>query len=119
MYDFVPLLSGIGIGAILQSVVQHWLSSKKYIREREFKEKKDAYVGLLLAIHESHVKQTPEAALNVGHWISVCELFASDEVKQKCRQLLATNPVNGEVHPDRPALLEQMKMAMKLDLERT
>lgn len=55
--DYIQLISAAGIGGIvgslLTTVVQAWLSNKQHLADRNFQEKKEAYIGLLEAYRTS------------------------------------------------------------------
>lgn len=109
-------LGGI-IGSAMTSLLQAWLSRKAALNERRFREKKEAYIGYLNALYRSEIEGTSEAAKHVGHWRNVCDLVASDSVRNHIDQMFATNPVNdGRPHPERPKVLANLKAAMRSDL---
>jgi len=100
------------------SLLQAWLSKKAAFGERRFREKKEAYVGYLNAMHRSEIEGTSEAAKYVGHWQNVCDLVASAPVRSHIAQMLATNPLNdGSPHPERPKAMADLKAAMRADLD--
>ena len=117
----ITFLSAAGFGGIMGSAVtsllQAWLSKKAAFGERSFREKKEAYVGYLNAIHRSEIERTSEAAKYVGHWQNVCDLVASAPVRSHIAQTFATNPLNdGSPHPERPKAMADLKTAMRADL---
>ena len=121
MESILPFLSAAGLGGVIGAVVttflQSWLARKNALDERRFREKKDAYVNLLYAIHKSEIEVSPEAAKLVGHWTNVIDLIGSDSVRRCCLRLQATNPLaSREIHPDRPQVLADLKAAMRADL---
>jgi hypothetical protein len=111
MESILPFLSAAGLGGIIGAVIttflQSWLSQKSAMNERRFREKMDAYVNLLYAMHKSEVEVSPGTAKLVGHWTNVIDLVGSAAVRRCCLRLQATNPlVSGDIHPDRPQALE-------------
>lgn len=118
--DYIQLISAAGIGGIvgslLTTLVQAWLSNKQRIADRNFQEKKEAYIGYLQATYESEIKETDEAAKNVGYWRNRCELVASKEILLAIEKCFLSNPVDGNVHPERPKVLKELKEAMRKDL---
>ena len=121
MESILPFLSAAGLGGIIGAVVttllQSWLSRRSALDERRFREKKDAYVNFLYALHKSEIEDTPETAKLVGHWTNVIDLVGSSAVRRCCLRIHATNPlVGGDNHPDRPQALADLKAAMRADL---
>ena len=114
--DPLQLVTAFGLGAVVTALVQAWLTSRAQIRQRNFQEKKESYLGFLDALHESEVHRTEIAALNVGRWNNRIELVGSFAVRRACDAIRSTNPINGEVHPDRPAALRTLREAMRHDL---
>jgi hypothetical protein len=118
--DYIQLISAAGIGGIvgslLTTIVQAWLSNKQHLDDRNFQEKKEAYVGYLDAAHNSEVQRTLEAAQKWGYWQNRCELVGSLAVIKLVHAIRETNPVNGVVHPKRPQVLQELKEAMRKDL---
>ncbi|GGB52196.1 hypothetical protein GCM10011316_25250 [Roseibium aquae] len=110
---------GIGIGAIAQSLVQHWLANKKYNREGEYKAKREAYLGFLNAISKSETTPNQENSITGGHWINRCLLVCSEEIDGLLTKYLETNPVDQQVHPEWPIVFSPLLNAMRSDLKRT
>lgn len=114
--DWLQLISAAGLGAIISTVIQSWLAARTATKQRHFQEKKDAYVGMLSAIHKSEIEQTKEASLYAGYWINICEIVGSKSVRDCLKRHLKSNPVNGKVHPDRPQVMSDLIEAMRKDL---
>ncbi|HEY8697677.1 MAG TPA: hypothetical protein VIM02_08670 [Rhizomicrobium sp.] len=100
----------------MTTVVQAWLARKSEIANRDFQEKKEAYVGFLEALHRSEVEQTGEASKRAGHWQNRCELVGSNTVRDLIQRVIETNPSAGKAHPDRPQVISDLKAAMRSDL---
>ncbi|MFC7334605.1 hypothetical protein [Rhodocista pekingensis] len=121
MGSLISILSAAGVGGIVGGIVtsflQSWLSRRAALDERRFREKKEAYVNLLNALHRSEVERTPEAALYVGHCRNVCDLVASAAAQRHIDQLFETNPLSdGSPHPQRSKVQADLKVAMRADL---
>ena len=114
----LQFVSAFGLGALASALVQYWLSRRATLADRAFVEKKEAYIGLLEAIHRSEVEKTDAAALLAGHWIFRCELVGSPSVVEAVEELLRTNPVSDAPHPSRPDVMKALKSAMRKDLLR-
>ena len=114
--DIGSLISGAGIGAILATIIQSWMTNSREKKQRIFQEKKDAYVGFLQAMHASEVHPSDEASSLGGYWINICKIVGSKEVNDLLEKHLETNPINGKMHPDRPKILQDLYAAMRKDL---
>jgi hypothetical protein len=118
--DYIQLISAAGIGGIvgslLTTLVQAWLSNKQHLADRNFQEKKEAYIGYLDALYKSEVQKTYEAALNVGYWQNRCELVGSPNVIKFVHMMEETNPTNGQAHPKRLQVLHALKEAVRKNL---
>jgi hypothetical protein len=118
--ELIQLLSAAGVGGIvgslLTTLVQAWIANRSYLTNRNFQEKKEAYVGFLEALHRSEVEKTPEASSRAGHWQNRCELVAPVPVRALIQQITETNPVGGKIHPERPRIIADLKAAMRTDL---
>lgn len=55
--------------------------------------------------------------MRAGHWQNRCELVAPESVRALIAEIFRTNPVDGEVHPERPKVIGALKAAMRVDLE--
>lgn len=114
--NFISLLTAFGLGSIVTAFVQAWFTKKSYLENRNFQEKKEAYVGFLKAAYRQEVEKTQESALFVGHMNNVCELVGSKEVIRLLQKFKETNPVNNKPHPNRPEITANLKNAMRKDL---
>lgn len=118
--EIVQLLSAAGIGGIIGSllttIVQSWLAHKSYLTNRNFQEKKEAYVGFIEAGHLSDIHNTPEYSIRWAYWQARCELVGSHEVVSLVGEIEETNPKNGQPHPNRPQVWIKLKKAMRKDL---
>jgi hypothetical protein len=114
--NFISLLTAFGLGSIVTAFIQAWLTKKSYLENRNFQEKKEAYVGFLKAAHRSEIDKTEESALFLGHCADICSLVGSKEVIKMLQEHRKTNPVNNQFHPDRPRVWLNLKNAMRKDL---
>ena len=114
--EILQLIFAGGLGAIIATVIQSFWASKTAKEQRIYQEKKDAYVGVLNAMHRSEIEKTEEASLYAGHCIAICEIVGNKEVRDYLQQFIDTNPINGNVHPDRPEVNKNLTRAMRKDL---
>ena len=114
--SIIQFLSAFGLGAIVNALVQAWLSQRANIAKRNFEEKKESYVGFLEAMHRSEIEKSEEAALHVGHWQARIELVGSNEVINACIKITETNPTSKGIHPERPQAIRELRNAMRRDL---
>jgi hypothetical protein len=97
--DIVQLVSAAGIGGIigslLTSVVQSFLAHKSYLAQRNFQEKKDAYMGLLTAYHKALVDRAdPDNRKEFAHWQMRCDLVAPRKVRDAIQEIVDANTAN-------------------------
>lgn len=52
----LPLIGGLGIGAVIKSVVDNFNTRRAVSQDRRYKEKREAYLGLLSALHKAAVQ---------------------------------------------------------------
>ena len=90
--DWLQILGAIGIGSVITVLAQWGLTRFDAKRSLRFNERKEAYIGLWLAMHRSEVEKTEEAALHVGHWVARCNLVAPDIVVAAVDRLITTKP---------------------------
>lgn len=112
----LEFIAAAGLGAVIGTVIQSFWTERLATKQRNFQEKKEAYSGFLNACHRSEIEQTEEAAKYVGHWVNICEIVGSAEVRNCLAEHMKTNPINGEVHPGRPDAMKKLKQAMRKDL---
>lgn len=62
------LIGGLGIGSIVQSVVTKKLEKESVASERNYREKREAYLGLFDAMHRADVEPSWENAKSYGLW---------------------------------------------------
>jgi hypothetical protein len=113
IFEFV---TAFGIGAIVTTILQYIFAELQYRRSRAFEEKKEAYLGFLNALYESETKRDSESAFLVGHWKNRIELVGAPSVVAACEAKERTNPENGNVHPERPRAMVQLKSSMRVDM---
>jgi len=115
--DIIQLISAAGIGSIVGSLltacVQAWLSNRQQLNNRNFQEKKEAFLGLLNAYHQAAIKPSDTASKEFAFWQMRCELVASAKVRKAIQEIVDTN------HSQEKRLIahENMKAAMRHNLQ--
>ena len=110
-----PLIGGLGMGSILKGLCDHFLNNKSQKEERFYREKREAYLGLIEALHQSDVHPSLETAKNFGNWTNRCKLFGSPGVIKAAHGMIDTsNDVEGEERKKAySALFEEMRRDMR------
>jgi hypothetical protein len=76
----LPLIGGLGLGSLLNSVVSFLMQRSAERRSRAFAEKKEAYQGLLSALHEAAVRPSDANAKQYALWSMRVSLVGSPTV---------------------------------------
>jgi hypothetical protein len=127
--DYIELISAAGIGGIIGSLLttflQLWLSNKQQITNRNFQEKKEAYVGLVSSyteLSDSCLKVsygTPEARKNFEYWKIRSELVAPKEIRKNIQNIKSYN--HGESPENynckRDAIFKSVQELIRKDLD--
>ena len=110
--DVIPLLTAFGLGSVMTSFIQSWIKRREWLETRNFRERKDAYVGLLEAYHKAAVENTDAAAKEFAYWQMRCELVAPETVRNAISQIVKTNNDPAK----RYVAHEHLKVVMRDDL---
>ncbi|MCP3477687.1 hypothetical protein NLM33_46970 (plasmid) [Bradyrhizobium sp. CCGUVB1N3] len=113
MQIVLGLLGGLGIGSLLASLVTHWITRRASIQDRWYQEQREAYLGLLQAIHDAAVAPSDEKAKAYALWQTRCDLFGSPDVARCARRIVETN--DGP-RSERDAAFRELLAAMRADL---
>jgi len=109
----LPLLGGLGLGSLLKSYIDHFNARRATTSDRLYQEKREAYLGLLDALHKAAVHSSDENSKNYALWQTRCQLFGSLEVAQFAQAMTDTN--DGPISAREGAFAGLIK-AMKDDL---
>ena len=92
----LPLIAGLGIGSLLKSVVDHLIARRSLVTNRMYQEKREAYLGLLDALHRAAVAPSNENSKNFALWQTRCDLFGSPDVSRCVQEIVHTNDNQAE-----------------------
>jgi hypothetical protein len=112
---FLPLIAGLGLGSIMKSVADHFMTRRASKHDRWYQEKREAYTGLLTALHDAAVRPSDANAKAFALWQTRCELFGSADVAKFTQQMIDTN--DGP-RPARDSAYRELIEAMKSDLRK-
>ena len=87
----LPLIGGLGLGSLLKSVIDNFNSRRAVMTDRLYQEKREAYLGLLGALHKAAVLPSDENSKEFALWQTRCQLFGSSDVSQFAQALVDTN----------------------------
>lgn len=80
----LPLVGGLGLGWLLKSIIDHFIARRAITRDRLYQEKREAYFGLLDALHQAATKPSDENSKTYALWQTRCQLFGSPDVSRLC-----------------------------------
>jgi len=110
----LPMLTAFGMGSIITVGVQFWLNAKLERDTRSFKERREAYLGLLEAYHRAAVEGTDEAAKNFAYWQMRCEIVSPSAVRDAIAKIVETNGLGEERFMAHERLKEEMRRDLKI-----
>lgn len=109
----LPLIAGLGIGSLLKSAADHFMTRRANTSDRWYQEKREAYLGLLQSFHDAAVYPSDESSKAFALWQTRCELFGSKDVARYAQAIVNTN--NGP-REQRNEAFKNLLQAMKADL---
>ncbi len=107
------LIGGLGIGSVLTAAATHFMTRRAVASDRLYQEKREAYLGLLGALHDAAVKPSDEKAKAYALWQTRCDLFSSSDVAKWAQKIVDTN--NGP-REDRNEAFRRLIETMRADL---
>jgi hypothetical protein len=111
----LPLIAGLGLGSLLKSVADHFMTRRASSHDRWYQEKREAYLGLLNALHEAATTPSDKNSKTYALWQTRCELFGSMDVAKYAQLIIDTN--DGP-RAARSTAFRNLVNAMKSDLQR-
>jgi hypothetical protein len=113
--NWAELIGGLGIGSLITSVATHFMTQRAASNDRLFQEKREAYLGLLKALHDASVHPSDAHSKAYALWQTRCELFGSATVSRYAQRIVDTNDgPPGE----RQEAFEGLEKAMRADLKK-
>ncbi|MBK7845657.1 MAG: hypothetical protein IPJ71_18585 [Bdellovibrionales bacterium] len=110
----LPLVGGLGIGSMLTRLIEHFLVKSMSKQNRFYQEKREAYLGLLSALHAAAVSPSNENSKNYALWQTRVELFGAAEVAKSAQGIVDTNDGPRET---RDLHFKNLVQEMKKDLK--
>lgn len=111
----LPLVGGLGIGAILKSIIDHYNGRRAISEDRIYHEKREAYLGLLEALYKAAVQHSDKNSKEFALWQTRCQLFGSPDVSKFAQAIIDTND---RPRVEREAAFNGLINAMREDLSR-
>ncbi|EPA6504521.1 hypothetical protein ACQ4ED_004164 [Escherichia coli] len=91
MDSLLAILGGVGLGAILKSIVDYFLNKKSGGNKTQYAETCDAYIGIILALHKISVIKNHETSKDFGLAHMKVKLFGSDKVASLISEAVYTD----------------------------
>ncbi len=110
--EAASLLAAFGLGSIITTMVQSFLSARASKRQLSYNEGKEAYIGLLKAYRRAAAEQTKVASIEAEYWRFRCELVAPKSVRDAVDMLFESERKSSA----RAEAEELMKAAFRNDL---
>ncbi|MGK4472985.1 hypothetical protein [Aeromonas molluscorum] len=107
------IVGGLGIGTLINTVYSDWRTRSAKRTDRQYEEKRNAYLGLLDALHNAAVEPSDAASKAFALWQTRCNLFGSKEVSLYAQKIVDTN--DGP-RAERNSAFNGLLDAMKADL---
>ena len=111
----MPLIGGLGLGSLLKSMIDHFVSRRALAHDRRYQERREAYLGLLTSLHKAAVEPSDENSKAYALWQTHCELFGSPEVSRYAKDIVDTNDAP---RSKRDAAFRGLVETMRSDLAR-
>ena len=112
--NWAELVGGLGIGSLITSIVTNYMARRSAASDRWYQEKREAYIGLLNALHNAAVNPSNESSKAYALWQTGCDLFGSRAVSKYAQQIVDTNDGPRKERDDAFAALVN---AMRADLK--
>lgn len=111
--NWISLLSAFGFGSVVSVIAQWYFSNRMAIQERKYRERKEAYIGLLESwANQDKSEFAPHTSIDVGHWHLRATLVASKNVHLLLMKWMELTPGSDE----RIKVTNDLKEAMRSDL---
>ncbi|QUP56393.1 hypothetical protein GO998_22140 (plasmid) [Ralstonia syzygii] len=85
------MLGGLGLGAVLKSIVDTALSKKSARQKIQYAEMREAYIGLLDALHKAAIEPSDKNSKDFALWQTRVQLFGSKDVAAAVQGIIDTN----------------------------
>lgn len=112
----IPLLGGLGIGtaitAIITKILDQLITRKNAKQTLKYKEKREAYLGLLDALHKAAVEPSDANSKSFAMWQFKVDLYGTPEISEAVQGFIDSQPNTTE----RNRFFLQLKESMKKDL---
>jgi hypothetical protein len=111
--DWSTLFGAFGVGAIIKTILDTILSSKKDRSALQYQEKREAYLGLLDALHKAAMSPSDENSKTFALWQTRVSIFGSEEASKAVQGIIDTNDGPREI---RHIHFDNLLRAIKKDL---
>lgn len=109
----LPAITGLGLGAVLKSFIDFYINKSTSRKKIQYTEMRDAYIGLLDALHKAAIESSATNSKNFALWQTRIQLFGSNDVQEAVQGIIDTN--DGP-RKDRDKYFNNMIASMRKDL---
>ena len=75
----LPAITGLGLGAVLKSLIDFFINKSTSRKKIQYTEMREAYVGLLEALHKAAIEPSAINSKNFALWQTRVQLFGSSD----------------------------------------
>lgn len=87
----LPAITGLGLGAVLKSLIDFFINKSTSRKKIQYTEMREAYVGLLEALHKAAIEPSAINSKNFALWQTRVQLFGSSDVQEAGQGIIDTN----------------------------
>ncbi|WP_321397684.1 hypothetical protein [Emcibacter sp.] len=110
----MSIFGAFGIGSVVTLLIKNHLDQNNALDERLYNEKREAYLGLLTAMHDAAIQPSDAASKAYALQQTKIQLFGSEKVSEAAQGILDTNEGSRE---ERNRYFEMLIREMRKDLQ--
>lgn len=109
------LVGGLGTGAIITTIISHYISSSQEHRAYLRSKKEESYIGLLEAYSKAAVDSSVDARTNFVYWHMRVQIFGSKAVDNLVHEFYGPKGVSREAQKElRENIIAEIRKDLKV-----
>lgn len=107
--DWIALLGIFGLGSVVTSIVQWKIKRADERNELRFREKREAYLGLIEAYRDVALNNSQKSKMDYAYWRLRCQLVGTDAVNRKIEKFSMSEPRSEEMRISEQDLIDELR----------